>query len=79
MSWPWRFGRAGDAVTGAVAAHRALLAELWPTGLELRARMSLHTGETDECDGDYLEPPLNRGVRSQPCCVRVRTLRHGSR
>jgi predicted ATPase/class 3 adenylate cyclase len=57
------FQRAGDAVAAAVDAQRALLAESWPPGLELRVRMGLHTGEADERDGDYLGPPLNRAAR----------------
>ena len=57
------FQRAGDAVGAAVEAQRALLAETWPPGLELRVRMGLHTGEADERDGDYFGPPLNRAAR----------------
>jgi predicted ATPase/class 3 adenylate cyclase len=57
------FGRAVDAVTAAVAAQRALLGEPWPSGVELRVRMRLHTGEADERDGDYFGPPLNRAAR----------------
>ena len=39
------FTRARDAVAGAVAAQRALLAHEWTGGAEVRVRMGLHTGE----------------------------------
>jgi class 3 adenylate cyclase len=57
------FQRAGDAVAAAVEAQRALLGESWPSGIELRIRMGLHTGEANERDGDYFGPPLNRAAR----------------
>jgi predicted ATPase/class 3 adenylate cyclase len=57
------FQRAGDAVAAAVKAQRALLEEPWPSGVELRVRTGLHTGEADERDGDYFGPPLNRAAR----------------
>jgi predicted ATPase len=57
------FHRAGEAVAGAVDAQRALLDESWPSGVELKVRMGLHTGEADERDGDYFGPPLNRAAR----------------
>jgi predicted ATPase len=57
------FQRSADAVTAAVDAQGALLAERWPEGAVIRVRMGLHTGEADERDGDYLGPPLNRAAR----------------
>src|SRR5215208_7196606 len=39
------FSRASDAVAAALAAQRALAAEQWPNGGELRVRMAIHTGE----------------------------------
>jgi class 3 adenylate cyclase len=39
------FTRARDAVAGAVAAQRALMAHEWRDGAEVRVRMGLHTGE----------------------------------
>jgi len=57
------FGRAGEAVAAAVEAQRGLQAERWPAGVELRVRMGLHTGETQERDGDYFGPPVNRAAR----------------
>jgi predicted ATPase/class 3 adenylate cyclase len=57
------FHRAAEAVAAAVEVQRALLDESWPSGVELRVRMGLHTGEADERDGDYFGPPLNRAAR----------------
>ena len=39
------FARASDAVSGAVAAQRALASHFWPEGVVVRVRMGLHTGE----------------------------------
>src|SRR5205814_9641456 len=39
------FARATDAVSGAVAAQRALASHVWPEGVVVRVRMGLHTGE----------------------------------
>ena len=55
------FGRAGDAVDAAAAARRAFASEPWPT--VLRVRMSVHTGEAEERDGDYFGPAVNRAAR----------------
>ena len=41
----YSFPRAKDAVSGAVAAQRALAEHAWPEGSEVRVRMGLHTGE----------------------------------
>ena len=59
------FSVAVDAMAAAVAAQRALSAELWPQGLELRVRMALHSGSCEERDGDYFGPPVNRVARLQ--------------
>src|SRR6266446_8072244 len=39
------FAHATDAVSGAVAAQRALASHVWPEGVVVRVRMGLHTGE----------------------------------
>jgi len=57
------FGVAVDAMGAAVAAQRALSAEEWPQGLELRVRMALHSGSCEERGGDYFGPPVNRVAR----------------
>lgn len=57
------FTRAADAVAAAVEAQRAVRAEAWPTGLPIRVRMAINTGEVDERDGDYFGPAVNRTAR----------------
>ncbi len=57
------FQRSGDGVAAAAAAQRRLQAEAWPASAPLRVRMGLHTGETQERDGDYFGPPVNRAAR----------------
>jgi predicted ATPase/class 3 adenylate cyclase len=58
------FASAAGAVRAALEAQRALLAAPWPaeTGV-LKVRMGLHTGEAILHDGQYVNPPLNRGAR----------------
>ena len=41
------FARATDAVRAAAASQRALGAEPWPEGGEVRVRMAVHTGEAE--------------------------------
>src|SRR5262249_45198189 len=57
------FAATPDALTAAVDAQRALLAEPWPTTDPLRARIAIHTGVAELRDGDYFGPPLNRVAR----------------
>jgi predicted ATPase/class 3 adenylate cyclase len=57
------FWRAPDAVAAALDAQRALSAEDWSAVGELKVRMALHTGATDERDGDYFGPVVNRVAR----------------
>ncbi len=57
------FARATDGVLAALAAQRSLAAEAWGSIGLLRVRMALHTGVTEERDGDYFGPPLNRVAR----------------
>ncbi|MFN7954937.1 MAG: tetratricopeptide repeat protein [bacterium] len=56
------FDTAPAAVAAAVAAQRALKAEPWGDA-EIRVRMALHSGETEERDDDYVGPLLNRVAR----------------
>jgi predicted ATPase/class 3 adenylate cyclase/Flp pilus assembly protein TadD len=59
------FRIASDALETSLFAQRMLLSkEGWPeeTG-PLRVRMALHAGTTEERDGDYFGPPLNRVAR----------------
>jgi predicted ATPase/DNA-binding SARP family transcriptional activator len=57
------FPRVPDALGAALAAQRALQAELWEEVGPLRVRMALHTGAAEERQGDYFGPPLNRIAR----------------
>ncbi len=57
------FQRAADAVAAAVEAQRRLGTEPWPDAAPIRVRMSVHTGEAEERDGDYFGPALNRAAR----------------
>ena len=58
------FAAAPDALHAALVAQRAFAGEVWPveTGA-LPVRMALHTGATEQRDGDYFGPPLNRVAR----------------
>lgn len=56
------FARADTAIQAAYASQQALAAEPWPPPLPpLRVRMALHTGETEERDGDYFGPHTHQG------------------
>jgi serine/threonine protein kinase len=57
------FTTAKEALAASLATQRALLAEEWDERSRLRVRMALHTGATEERDGDYFGPPVNRVAR----------------
>lgn len=57
------FAVAPEAVSAALIAQQALMAEPWPTPVPLRVRMALHTGAAEVRDGDYFGSPLNRIAR----------------
>ncbi|HET7027047.1 MAG TPA: tetratricopeptide repeat protein, partial [Candidatus Limnocylindrales bacterium] len=57
------FDSAGAALRAAIAAQRALLAEPWPDGGDVRVRMGLHTGEATRADDDYVGIDINRAAR----------------
>ena len=58
------FANALDALGAALTIQRVLRNAAWPDEIgELRVRISMHTGITDERDGDYFGPPLNRIAR----------------
>jgi len=50
-------------VAAAVAAQRALAANNWPDGVELKVRMGLHTGEPSVGDEGYLGLDVVRAAR----------------
>lgn len=52
-----------DGVLATLAGQQALDAEDWGVTGPLRVRMALHTGTTEERDGDYFGPTVNRVAR----------------
>ena len=57
------FRTAHEALGAALDAQRALAAEPWAATGPLLVRMGLHTGETQERDGDYYGTAVNRAAR----------------
>jgi predicted ATPase len=57
------FHTAHDAIDAALDARAALSSQPWPETGPLRVRMGIHTGETQERDGDYFGPAVNRAAR----------------
>jgi predicted ATPase/class 3 adenylate cyclase len=57
------FSTAGDAITAALDAQRALVAEDFSSVDGMRVRIALHTGAAEERDGDYFGPAVNRIAR----------------
>jgi predicted ATPase/class 3 adenylate cyclase/DNA-binding CsgD family transcriptional regulator len=65
------FSRASDALAAALDAQRAIAAQTWPDGLDLRVRIALHTAEAQLRDeGNYFGVALSR-------CARLRAIAHG--
>ena len=62
-SFFFAFSRANAAVSAAVAAQRALGAQEWPEGGEVRVRMGLHTGEPMVGDDRYVGIGVHRAAR----------------
>ena len=57
------FTRATDAVAGAVAAQRRMATHPWPDAVQLRMRMSLHTGEPVAGEAGYVGIDVVRAAR----------------
>jgi len=57
------FTRPEDALAAALDAQRALGSEDFSSVDGLRVRVAIHTGTTDERDGDYFGPAVNRVAR----------------
>jgi DNA-binding NarL/FixJ family response regulator/class 3 adenylate cyclase len=57
------FRRPREAVDAAVAAQRALDAHSWPDGVELRARIGIHTGEASLVGDQYVGLAVHRAAR----------------
>ncbi len=57
------FARATDALSAAVAAQRALAGHAWPTGVTVRVRMGLHTGEPELTPEGYVGLDVHHAAR----------------
>jgi predicted ATPase/class 3 adenylate cyclase len=57
------FPTAVDAIGAAVDAQRALGAETWPDGAEIRVRMGIHAGEAARAGGSLVGLDINRAAR----------------
>ena len=57
------FARAGDAISAATAAQRALAMHAWPDGAEVRVRMGLHSGEPRATGERYIGFGVHRAAR----------------
>ncbi len=57
------FARATDSLSAAVAAQRALASHVWPTGVTIRVRMGLHTGEPELTPEGYVGLDVHHAAR----------------
>jgi DNA-binding NarL/FixJ family response regulator/class 3 adenylate cyclase len=57
------FHRARDAVAASVSAQRALAEHRWPEGVQVRARIGIHTGEPLAAEGRYVGLGVHRAAR----------------
>ncbi len=57
------FPRARNAIAAAVTAQRELTVHEWPSGVQLRVRMGIHTGEPALGDEGYLGLDVVRAAR----------------
>src|SRR5271165_544103 len=72
------FAGTRSAVLAALDAQRSLASEDWSAVDGLRVRMALHSGESDERDGDYFGPTVNRVARLLSIGYGGQTLASGS-
>jgi class 3 adenylate cyclase len=58
------FESPSDAIAAALASQQEIITVTWPEDIRtLKVRMGLHTGESQERDGDYYGPAVNRAAR----------------
>jgi predicted ATPase/class 3 adenylate cyclase len=57
------FDKPTAAVAAAIDAQRAILAETWPPGGQVRIRMGLHCGEVELAGGGYVGLPVHVAAR----------------
>jgi predicted ATPase/DNA-binding SARP family transcriptional activator len=65
------FTQARDALVCAVDAQRSLQHEEWPTGVAMRVRIAIHTGEAELRSGHYVGAQIYR-------CARLMAVAHGA-
>jgi predicted ATPase len=57
------FAGAQPALSACIAGQRALLTEPWPSGVTVRVRMGLHTGEATPVNGQYVSLAVHQAAR----------------
>jgi predicted ATPase/class 3 adenylate cyclase len=57
------FGDASAALGAGVEVQRELQIQRWLPGCDISVRMAIHSGDSEERDGDYFGPTLNRVAR----------------
>jgi predicted ATPase/class 3 adenylate cyclase len=57
------FGTAGDAVGAAVRVQRAIAAEPWVNGADVKVRIGIHTGEAELAGNVYVGIDVHRAAR----------------
>ena len=57
------FDSARDALLAAIDGQRALAAEAWPDGIEVRVRMGMHAGEASSSAAGLVGIDINRAAR----------------
>ena len=57
------FGTAGDAVEAAIRVQRAIAAEPWTSGTDVKVRIGIHTGEAELAAGVYVGIDVHRAAR----------------
>lgn len=62
-SFFYAFHKAGDALSAAVSAQRALLSHTWMRDVQVRVRMGLHTGEPAVSNDRYVGMDVHRAAR----------------
>src|SRR6478735_785136 len=57
------FGTAGDAVAAAIQVQRAIAAEPWTRGAQVKVRIGIHTGDAELAGGVYVGIDVHRAAR----------------
>ena len=62
-SFFFAFSRVADAVLASVSIQRQFAEHRWPSGVQVRVRIGVHTGEPDQTDGRYIGLDVHRAAR----------------